>query len=453
VGDDVIGGTLNGTGAIVMEAREVGADTLLARIVARVSEALRSRAPVQRTADAVASSFVPAVLGAAVVAFVAWATWGPRPALAYALVAAVSVVIIACPCALGLATPMSIAVAVGKGAGIGVLVSAAGALEALERVTVLVLDKTGTLTEGRPRVTAVVTRASTTRSEAEIVSLAAGLERLSEHPLAAAIVAAARERSGEPAAATDFAALAGKGVTGTSGGHHVAVGNARLMADLGIPLGELETDAATLRAGGATALFVAVDGAAAAVIALADPIKATSAAALRDLRAGGLRIVMLTGDDAATAGAVALALAIDDVRAGVSPDEKFGVIEALRAAGGIVAMAGDGVNDAPALAAADVGIAMGTGTDVAIASAGITLVNGDLRGLVRARNLSRATMRNIRENLAFAFAYNIIGIPIAAGVLYPAFGLLLSPMIAALAMSLSSVSVIANALRLRSAKI
>ena len=449
--DLLIGGTINGTGSLVMRAGKVGADTMLARIVALVAEAQRSRAPIQRVADTVAAYFVPAVFAAALITFAAWALLGPPPALAYALVAAVSVLIIACPCALGLATPMSIGVAVGKGARAGVLVKSAEALERLERVNVLVVDKTGTLTEGRPSVTAVVPAAG--YSETDVLSLAASLERLSEHPLAAAIVAAAKARGAELTLARNFASFTGKGVRGDVRGRHVAVGSAALMNDAGIADATLEQRAGDLRAGGATALFVGVDGGPAGVIAVADPIKATTGEALRQLRASGIRIVMLTGDNRTTAEAVAKTLGITEVEAGVLPADKQRVVTGLRDAGNVVAMAGDGVNDAPALAAADVGIAMGTGTDVAIQSAGITLVKGDLAGIVRAHTLSRATMRNIRENLFFAFAYNAVGIPIAAGALYPEFGLLLSPMIAALAMSFSSVSVIANALRLRSVKL
>nr|MDQ6926967.1 heavy metal translocating P-type ATPase [Candidatus Eremiobacteraeota bacterium] len=382
---------------------------------------------------------------------VAWAVWGPTPALAYGLIAAVSVVIIACPCALGLATPMSIGVGVGKGAGVGVLIKSAEALERMERVNTLVVDKTGTLTEGRPTVTAIVVADGT--SEAEVLSLAAALERSSEHPLAAAIVAAARARGIAVRDATDFASLTGKGVTGSVGGRRVALGNAKLMGDLGIAFSALTTQADLLRADGATVLYVAIDGQPAAAIAVSDPIKATTPAALDSLRAAGIRIVMLTGDNETTAQAVARKLGIDDVEADVLPQDKLRIVRQLKSEGRIVAMAGDGVNDAPALAEADVGIAMGTGTEVAMQSAGITLVKGDLAGIARARSLSRMTMRNIRENLVFAFAYNVIGIPIAAGVLYPVFGLLLSPVIAALAMSFSSVSVIANALRLRTAKL
>lgn len=449
-GDKLIGGTVNGTGSLVMRADKIGSDTMLSRIVAMVAEAQRSRAPIQRMADTVAGYFVPAVLLVAVVAFIAWAVWGPEPALAYALIAAVSVLIIACPCALGLATPMSIGVAVGKGAGAGVLIKSAEALERMEKVNVLVIDKTGTLTEGRPKVIAVVPAAG--MPETEILALAASLERLSEHPLAAAIVTAARDGGIVVTEATNFASLTGKGVTGDVGGRTVALGNVKLMDELGVKNANL-TKAEELRAYGATALFLAVDGTAAAVIGVADPIKATSSAALERLRADGLRVVMLTGDNLTTAQAVARQLGIADVEADVLPEDKHRIVRELKAKGQIVAMAGDGVNDAPALAEADVGIAMATGTEVAIQSAGITLVKGNLAGIARARTLSRMTMRNIRQNLVFAFAYNLIGIPIAAGVLYPTFGMLLSPIIAALAMSLSSVSVIANALRLRSAKL
>jgi Cu+-exporting ATPase len=455
-GDKLIGGTVNGTGSLVMRADKVGADTMLARIVTMVAEAQRSRAPIQRMADTVSGYFVPAVLGVAVVAFVAWAVWGPAPALSYALIAAVSVLIIACPCALGLATPMSIGVGVGKGAGAGVLIKSAEALERMEKVNTLVVDKTGTLTQGKPKVTAIVPAAGL--SESQILPLAASLERSSEHPLAAAIVTAARDRNAsiqEPSIQepTDFASITGKGVTGKIGGRSVALGNAKLMADLGITLGDLEHKADALRSDGATALFLAVDGKPGGVIAVADPIKSTTQAALDSLRNYGIRIVMLTGDNKTTAEAVARKLGINEVEADILPQDKNRIVKKLTAEGRIVAMAGDGVNDAPALAEAAVGIAMGTGTEVAIQSAGITLVKGDLAGIARAIVLSRATMRNIRQNLVFAFAYNTIGIPIAAGVLYPAFGLLLSPIVAALAMSLSSVSVIANALRLRTLKL
>ncbi len=450
-GDRLVGGTVNGGGALVMRAEQVGADTMLSRIVAMVADAQRSRAPIQRLADRVAGAFVPAVLAVAALAFAAWWVWGPAPALSYALIAAVSVMIIACPCALGLATPMSIGVGVGKGAGMGVLVKSAEALERLERVDTLVVDKTGTLTEGKPAVTQVAAAAGW--SEAALLGLAAGLERSSEHPLAAAVVAAARAAGAPALEATGFASVTGQGVTGTVDGHAVALGNAALMRAGGVALGALAGQAEALRQEGATALFVAVDGQAAGVLAVSDPMKATTPAAIAGLQEKGIRVIMLTGDNRTTAEAVARALGIEEVHADAMPGDKQRVIQALRQAGRVVAMAGDGVNDAPALAAADVGIAMGTGTEVSMQSAGITLVRGDLAGIARARALSRATMRNIRQNLVFAFAYNAIGIPVAAGVLYPAFGLLLSPVIAALAMSLSSVSVIANALLLRSARV
>jgi len=445
-GDKLIGGTVNGTGAFVMRADRVGADTMLARIVAMVGEAQRSRAPIQALADKVSGYFVPAVLCVAVGAFVAWAIFGPAPALSYALISAVCVVIIACPCALGLATPMSISVAIGKGAGAGLLIKSADALERMEKVDTLVVDKTGTLTEGKPMVTSVVPAMGWT--EAEILPLAASLERSSEHPLAGAIVRAANSRGMRIRNPADFASVTGKGVTGSVDGRAVALGNARLMADLGISVGDLSRTSDALRSDGAIALFLAIDHKAAGFIAIADPIKPSTQAALAALRADGIRIVMLTGDSKATAEAVAGHLGIADVQADILPQDKSRIIKQLTDEGGIVAMAGDGVNDAPGLAAAAVGIAMGTGTDVAIQSAGITLVKGDLAGIARAVVLSRATMRNIRENLVFAVAYNAIGIPIAAGALYPSFGILLSPIIGALAMSLSSVSVIGNALRL-----
>ena len=450
-GDKLIGGTVNGTGSLVMRADRVGSDTMLARIVAMVAAAQRSRAPIQRMADRVAGWFVPAVLAVAALAFAGWAIWGPAPALSYALIAAVSVVIIACPCALGLATPMSIGVGVGKGAGSGILIKSAEALERMEKVDTLVVDKTGTLTEGKPKVTAVI--AAPGISEADLLALAAGLERSSEHPLAAAIVAAAKAAGAPVLDAAGFASLTGKGITGTVDGHAVALGNAGLMTDAGVEVGELAGQVDALRRDGATALFLGVDGRPAGVIAVADPVKPTTRAALDALRAEGVHVVMLTGDNRTTAEAVARTLGIEDVRADVLPDDKHRVVAKLKADGKVVAMAGDGVTDAPALAEADVGIAMGTGTEVAIQSAGITLVKGDLAGIARARALSRMTMRNIRQNLVFAFAYNVIGIPVAAGVLYPVFGILLSPVVAALAMSLSSVSVIANALRLRAAAI
>ncbi len=446
-GDKVIGGTVNGTGSLIMRADKVGADTMLARIVTMVADAQRSRAPIQRLADTVSGYFVPAVLVMAVLAFVAWAIWGPPPAFAHALIAAVSVLIIACPCALGLATPMSIGVGIGKGAAAGILIKSADALERMEKVDTLVVDKTGTLTEGTPKVTVVVPAPGF--SDPEIMPLAASLERSSEHPLAAAIVAAAADYAAAVQEPTGFASVTGKGVTGEVGRRSVALGNLRLMADLGIGFGELERKADALRRDRATALFLAVDGRPAAVIAIADPIKSSTKAALDLLRKDGIRIVMLTGDNKTTAHAVARTLGITEVEADVLPQDKGVVVKRLAAEGRIVAMAGDGVNDAAALVEAAVGIAMGTGTEVAMQSAAITLVKGDLAGIARAMALSRATMRNIRENLVFAFTYNAIGIPIAAGVLYPAFGILLSPIVAALAMSLSSVSVIANALRLR----
>lgn len=446
-GSKLIGGTLNGTGGLVMQAERVGADTMLTRIVHMVGEAQRSRAPIQRLADQTSAVFVPAVILVASLSFVSWTFWGPEPALSFALVSAVSVVIIACPCALGLATPMSIMVAVGKGATAGVLVKNAEALERMEKVDTLVVDKTGTLTEGRPRVVAIVTAQG--RDEVEVLALAAALERASEHPLAAAIVAAAHERGLAVAPVEDFQSVTGMGVIGRTGGRTVAVGNNRLLATFSSTTDSLEAEAANLRSEGATAIFVAIDGVPAGVIAIADPIKPSTAAALQSLRSAGIRIVMLTGDDRTTAQAVARKLGIESVEAEVLPEQKNAFVRQLRSAGHTVAMAGDGVNDAPALAEADVGIAMGTGTDVAMHSAGITLVKGDLAGIARARALSRATMRNIRQNLALAFGYNLLGVPLAAGVLYPAFGMLLSPIVAAAAMSLSSVSVIGNALRLR----
>ncbi|MGI4745856.1 MAG: heavy metal translocating P-type ATPase [Janthinobacterium lividum] len=449
-GDRLIGGTINGTGSLVMRADKVGADTMLARIVAMVADAQRSRAPIQRVADHVAGYFVPIVLAVAALAFIAWAIWGPSPALAYGLVAAVSVVIIACPCALGLATPMSIGVGVGKGAGAGVLIKSAEALERLEKVDVLVIDKTGTVTEGKPRVVAVLAAADSL-SEDDLLALAAGVERSSEHPLAAAIVAEAKRRGLVMQDTAEFLSSTGKGVSATLGGRSVALGNAAWMGELQIDFSSMNEQADRLRHDGTTALFLAVDGKPGAIVGIEDPIKATTDAALKALRADGINIVMLTGDNATTARAVGKTLGITDVHGDTLPEDKHRIVREMKAKGHVVAMAGDGVNDAPALAEADVGIAMGTGTEVAIQSAGITLVNGDLSALVRARSLSRLTMRNIRQNLVFAFAYNVIGIPVAAGVLYPIFGILLSPTIAALAMSLSSVSVIANALRLRTA--
>jgi Cu+-exporting ATPase len=448
---NVIGGTVNGTGALVITAEKIGADTTLSRIVHMVAAAQRSRAPIQRLVDVVAAWFVPAVMAAAALAFAAWMIWAPAPALGLAVVAAVSVLIIACPCALGLATPMSIMVGVGKGASAGVLIKNAAALERFEKVDTLVVDKTGTLTEGKPRVTAVIAAAGF--DESTVLALCASLEKSSEHPLAAAILAAAAERRVAMQDVTNFASITGKGVTGTSGGRSVAVGNAALLKDRGVPSADLEARAQALRKEGATVVFVAVDDKPAGVIAVADPIKATTRAALDALRTDGIRIVMLTGDNRTTAQAVADKLGITEIEADVLPDQKNAIVRRLKNEGRVVAMAGDGVNDAPALAEADVGIAMGTGTDVAMQSAGLTLVKGDLAGIARGRALSRATMRNIRQNLILAFVYNVIGIPVAAGVLYPACGLLLSPIIAAAAMSLSSVSVIGNALRLRVVRI
>jgi P-type Cu+ transporter len=446
-GDRVIGATVNGTGSLVMEAQRVGSDTLLSQIVQMVAEAQRSRAPIQKLADRVAGYFVPAVVTAAVITFVVWSVWGPRPAMAYALINAVAVLIIACPCALGLATPMSIMVASGKGASAGVLFKNAEAIEVMRKVDTLVVDKTGTLTEGKPRLVTVLS--SDGLGEDGLLRLAASLERASEHPLAAAIVRGADERAVALADATSFESLTGRGVVGEIGGRKVALGNAKLFEEQGVPLGELAGRAEKLRTDGQTVMFVAVDGRPAGLLGVADPIKSTTPDAIRRLHAEGIRVVMLTGDNRATAQAVAATLAIDDVVAEVLPDQKADAVKRFQAEGRIVAMAGDGINDAPALAQAQVGIAMGTGTDVAMESAGVTLVKGDLTGIVRARLLSRATMRNIKQNLFWAFAYNSIGVPVAAGALYPAFGLLLSPIIAAAAMSFSSVSVIGNALRLK----
>ncbi len=450
-GARVTGGTVNGTGTFVMRAERVGSETLLARIVRIVGEAQRSHAPIQRLADRVSSYFVPAVVLVAVLTFVVWSIFGPAPKMAHGLLNAVAVLIIACPCALGLATPTAIMVGTGRGALAGVLIKDAEALEILEEVDTLVVDKTGTLTEGRPRVTSIV--AASRYDEAQVLRLAATLERASEHPLAPAILAAAKERSIAPGAVADFRSLTGKGVTGTSAGQKAALGNRALLAELGIPPGSLDERAKSMEAEGQTVMFVAVDGAIAGIIGVADPVKSTAREAIERLHRGRVRIVMLTGDSRATADSVARALGIDEVIAGVLPDQKGAAIKRLQAEGHVVAMAGDGVNDAPALAQADVGIAMGTGTDVAIESAGITLLAGDLRGIARARTLSRATMRNVRQNLVFAFLYNSLGIPIAAGVLYPFIGLLLNPILASAAMTFSSVSVIANALRLRSLKL
>jgi Cu+-exporting ATPase len=446
-GERVTGGTINGAGGFVMRAERVGAETLLAQIVRMVGEAQRSRAPIQRLADVVAGWFVPVVVVVSVLTFAAWSFAGPAPRMAHALVNAIAVLIIACPCALGLATPMSIMVGTGRGATAGVLIREAEALERLEKVDTLALDKTGTLTTGKPALHSVVPAEGW--SEDELLRAAAAVERASEHPLAAAIVSGAAQRGIEPAAASDFASVTGKGVTGSVGGRSIALGNRALMQDAGADPGPLEQRAETLRREGATVLFAAADGRLAGLVAVSDPVKEESADAVRQLAADGIRVVMVTGDSATTADSVARKLGIASFEAEVLPADKVRAVKRLQAEGRIVAMAGDGVNDAPALAAADVGIAMGTGTDVAMESAGITLVKGDLRGIVRARRLSRAVMRNIRQNLFFAFAYNSLGIPIAAGALYPFFGLLLSPMLASAAMTFSSVSVIANALRLR----
>ena len=446
-GDTVIGGTLNGPGSLVIVAETVGADTMLSRIVQLVAEAQRSRAPIQRLVDVVAAWFVPAVVTVAVLTFIAWTLWGPAPSLAFALVAAVSVLIVACPCALGLATPMSIMVGTGRGARAGVLIRNAEVLEAFESVDVLLLDKTGTLTEGKPKLKAVETADG--GSEEELLALAAGLEQASEHPLAAAITVAAKERGISPLDVSGFEAVTGMGVTGTVEGRAVALGNTKLFEKLGLDLADWSTRADALRKDGEAVMLVAVDSRMVGLISVSDPVKATTPDALRALAEEGVRVVMVTGDNSTTAQAVAKRLGIEDVEADVLPEDKEGVVRRYQEQGHRVAMAGDGVNDAPALARADVGVAMGTGTDVAIESAGITLVKGDLMGIVRARRLSRATMGNIRQNLFLAFFYNALGVPVAAGVLFPVFGLLLSPMIAAAAMSLSSVSVIFNALRLR----
>ena len=451
VGDKVIGGTINQTGSFIMEAQKVGAETVLSQIVDMVAKAQRSRAPIQRLADQVSGWFVPAVIGVAGIAFVAWSIWGPEPRFSYGLIAAVAVLIIACPCALGLATPMSIMVGVGRGAQAGVLIKDAEALERLEKIDTLVVDKTGTLTEGRPKVVAVEPVGATAKND--LLRFAAALERSSEHPLAAAIVRAAEEAGLTIPSVGTFDAVTGKGVTGTIDGRKVAIGNAKLFGDLGLATSALDPTADRLRSEGATAMYVAIDGAPAGVVAVADPIKATTPDAIAQLKANGVRVVMLTGDNKTTADAVARKLGIDEVIADVLPDQKSAIVEKLRGQGRVVAMAGDGVNDAPALAAAEVGIAMGTGTDVAIESAGVTLLKGDLSGIARARRLSHAVMSNIRQNLFFAFIYNVAGIPIAAGALYPFTGVLLSPIIAAAAMALSSVSVIANALRLRSVRL
>jgi Cu+-exporting ATPase len=450
-GDRVIGATINGTGSLVIRAERVGAETLLSRIVQMVSEAQRSRAPIQALADRVAGWFVPAVVAVATITFVVWIAFGPEPRAAHALLNAVAVLIIACPCALGLATPISIMVATGRGATVGVLFRNAEAIEVMRSVDTLVVDKTGTLTEGKPKLVAVRTAEGT--SEEEIVSLAASLERGSEHPLAAAIVAGAQVRAAPILAAEEFESVTGKGVKGRIAGRTVALGNLKLLESLSIHPESLAASAEAMRSEGQTVMFLAIEGRVAGLLGVADPIKATTPPAIAALHQEGLRVVMLTGDNRTTADAVARRLAIDEVIADVLPDQKASVVARMQQEGRVVAMAGDGINDAPALARAAVGIAMGTGTDVAMESAGVTLVKGDLRGIVRARRLSRATIRNVRENLFFAFVYNALGVPVAAGILYPVFGILLSPMIAAAAMSFSSVSVVANALRLRSAEV
>ena len=451
VGAKVIAGTLNATGGFIMQAEKVGRDTMLSRIVQMVAAAQRSRAPIQRLADQVSGWFVPTVIAVALVAFAAWGIYGPEPRFAFGLVAAVTVLIIACPCALGLATPMSIMVGVGRGAEVGVLIKNAEALERMEKIDTLVVDKTGTLTEGKPKVVAVVPAKGF--EESQVLRLAASLEKASEHPLALAIVAAAHERGLNMSTVTEFNSPTGKGVVGVVDAQRLALGNASFLRELHIQPDELEQDAERFRHDGATAIFLGVDGRLAAVIAIADPVKATTPDALNALAKEGVRVVMLTGDNRTTAQAVARRLGIAEVEAEVLPDQKSAVVEKLQREGRSVAMAGDGVNDAPALAAAEVGIAMGTGTDVAIESAGVTLLKGDLTGIVRARRLSQATMRNIRQNLFFAFLYNAAGVPIAAGVLYPMFGILLSPIIAAAAMALSSVSVVGNSLRLRHSRL
>jgi Cu+-exporting ATPase len=450
-GDKVIAGTLNQSGGFVMRAEKVGRDTLLAQIVQMVADAQRSRAPIQRLADQVAGWFVPTVIAVAILAFAAWSFFGPEPRMAFGLVAAVSVLIIACPCALGLATPMSIMVGVGRGAQAGVLIKNAEALERMERVDTLVIDKTGTLTEGKPKVVAVVPASGLT--ENDLLQLAASVERASEHPLADAIMRAAKERNLALKPVDAFESPTGKGATGKVDGKSIVLGNSGYLKSLGIATAALEAEAERLRQDGATVINMAIDGSLAGLIAIADPVKPSTPEALRALHADGIKVIMLTGDNRTTAKAVASKLGLNEVEAEVLPDQKSAVVTKLRDAGWIVAMAGDGVNDAPALAAAEVGIAMGTGTDVAMESAGLTLLKGDLTGIVRARKLSQATMRNIRQNLFFAFIYNAAGIPIAAGILYPAFGILLSPIIAAAAMALSSVSVVGNALRLRSTRL
>ncbi|WP_246662142.1 copper-transporting P-type ATPase [Prosthecodimorpha hirschii] len=451
VGERVVGGTMNRSGALVITADKVGRDTMLARIVQLVAEAQRSRAPIQRLADDVSGYFVPVVIAIALVAWVVWAVWGPEPSYAYGLVAAVSVLIIACPCALGLATPMSIMVGVGRGAENGVLIKNAEALERMEKIDTLVVDKTGTLTEGQPALVEIVLAEGFAADD--VLRLAAAVERASEHPLALAVVAAADARSLARAAVTDFDSPTGKGALGTVEGRKVVLGNAAFLQEHGIDTGPLADRADRLRAEGATAIFAGIGGRPAAILAIADPVKATTPAALKALETAGIRVVMLTGDNWTTARAIAARLGIPEVQAEILPEGKSAVVEGYRRQGRVIAMAGDGVNDAPALTAADVGLAMGSGTDVAIESAGVTLLKGDLTGIVRARRLSQATMRNIRQNLFFAFVYNALGVPVAAGVLYPSFGLLLSPVIAAAAMALSSVSVVGNAARLKRIRI
>lgn len=451
VGAKVIGGTMNQSGALIIEARKVGRDTMLSQIVQLVAEAQRSRAPIQRLADQVSGYFVPAVIAVALLAFAAWGIWGPEPRFSYGLVAAVAVLIIACPCALGLAKPMSIMVGVGRGAQAGVLIKNAEALEHMEKVDTLVVDKTGSLTEGKPAVISIVPASGF--SEAEILRLSASVERASEHPLAVAIVAAAEKQGIATARVTDFDSPIGKGAFGTVESRKIILGNASFLKEHGIDVSPLADEADKLRADGATAIFAGVDGRVAGAIGIADPVKASTLEALAGLKTEGIRVVMLTGDNWTTARAVARRLGIEEVEAEVLPDQKSAVVQRYKEAGKMVAVAGDGVNDAPALAAADVGIAMGTGTDVAVESASVTLLRGDLTGIVRARRLSQATMGNIRQNLFFAFIYNALGVPVAAGVLYPVFGILLSPIIAAAAMSLSSVSVVGNALRLTAARL
>jgi len=450
-GDPLTGATINGTGSLIMEAKRVGSDTMLSQIVEMVANAQRSRAPIQKLADSVAGKFVPAVIGVAVLSFIAWSIWGPVPPFAYGLVSAVAVLIIACPCALGLATPMSIMTATGRGAQVGVLIKNAEALERFAKVDILIVDKTGTLTEGKPKLVAVLPEAG--HDETEVLRLAASLERGSEHPLAEAIVAGAEERGVEMTGTDEFEAVTGKGVKGVVDGHKVALGNAKLIADLGLDGGPLTETANARRDEGETVMFVVLEDEIAGLVSVADPVKETTPGALKALHAEGFRIIMATGDNERTAKAVAGRLGIDEIRADVLPEDKARIIMELQSEGRKVAMAGDGVNDAPALAQADVGIAMGTGADVAIESAGFTLVKGNLDGIVRARRLSRATMRNIKQNLFFALAYNAAGVPVAAGVLYPFFGILISPIFAAAAMSFSSVSVISNALRLRRVRI